>query len=143
MAATATGGVAPDEDRRMVLTDRLLPPAEWHRLAHLDLGQLTPALDPKATSIAVVEDASGAIVGCWAAILVVHAEGVWIDPAYRKTTVALKLWRRMRTIVAGLGATAVVTGANSPDIAALLTRKRAQLIPYQEYVVCLQSQPSS
>ncbi len=119
------------------MLDRILPVDEWPRLAHLELGKAVPHLDPRFTSIAVVEDDSGAIVACWAAITVVHAEGVWIDPAYRKSSVALRLWRRMKAIVSDLGRSSVLTGCDSPEIARLLERQRATKLAYQEYVLCL------
>lgn len=119
------------------MTDRILPPEEWGKVAHLAIGDALPHLDPRWTSIAVVEDEQGQIIGCWAAVLMVHAEGVWIDPAHRKSSVALRLWRRMKAIVSDLGRSSVLTGCDSPEIAALLNRKRAQPLAYQEYVVCL------
>jgi hypothetical protein len=119
------------------MTDRVLPPEEWGKLPPCDLATVRDRLDPRVTMIAVVEDEAGRILACWAAMTMVHVEGVWIDPAYRKSSVALRLWRRMQRIVHEWGATSVLTGANTPEITALLTRKRATPLPYQEYVLCL------
>ena len=119
------------------MTDRVLPYEEWPKLAGTPLGDVIGQLNPATTAILVVEDEQGQIVGCWAACTVVHAEGAWIAPSYRKRpSVTVRLWRRMRQVIRATGATRVVTGANSPEIVALLERKSAQPLP-QEYVLCL------
>lgn len=123
----------------MSLTDRILPPDEWARLGETDadLGQILQWFRPERTRISVVENESGQIVGCWAAVQWWHAEGVWIHPAYRqRVSVARRLWRQMRAIVMGDGEGAVITGAADPMMTALLTRQRATPLP-QEYVLCL------
>ena len=123
----------------MSLTDRILPPDEWHKLDGRDLSRVLALLNPANTQIVVVENEAGAIVGCWASVLILHAEGVWIAPEYRtRTSVARRLWRRMRDLVLASGARAVVTAADSPQITTLLDRQGAQPLP-QEYVLCLQS----
>lgn len=107
------------------MTSRVLPVAEWPRLAGTELESVWPTLPHTSdVQIVVVEDAAGAIVGCWAALRVIHVEGVWIAPAYRqRTSVARRLWRTMgRTIATAFGAGGAWTGAGSADIAALLTR---------------------
>jgi hypothetical protein len=100
---------------------RVLPAAEWDRLAEtgLDLTLWLP-LDRQAAQIVVVEDA-GAIVACWSVMAVRHVEGFWVHPAHRQRGGALRrLFVGMRTLLRSLGATAVVTHAATPDIAALL-----------------------
>jgi hypothetical protein len=120
-----------------MMTTRELPSAEWPKLAGMDLANVVGYFPPDATHIVVVED-DGVIVGCWAAFQVWHAEGVWIDPAYRgKGSVALRLWRRMRALILGHGATSLVTAAMTPEIHTLLQRKRATRLP-QEFMLCLQ-----
>ena len=119
------------------MTDRILPYEEWARLAGTPLGDVAGQLNPATTQIAVVEDEAGQIVGCWAACTVVHAEGAWIAPVWRKhPRVTRRLWRRMRDMIRATGASRVVTGAESPVVAALLTRASAQPLP-QEYLLCL------
>ena len=119
------------------MIDRILPPEEWSRLAGTPLGTVVDQLNPATTAIAVVEDDAGRIVGCWAACTVVHAEGAWIAPEYRKRqSVTVRLWRRMRRVVRASGASRLVTGADSPEVAALLDRASAQPLP-QEYLLCL------
>ncbi len=119
------------------MTDRILPPEDWHRLHGMDLANVLQYLPPAETTVIVVEDDAGAIVGCWATFRVHHAEGVWIAPEHRgKTSVARRLWRRMRAVVTERGASSVITAAMDPAMDALL-KKRATSLP-QEYVVCLQ-----
>lgn len=118
------------------MTDRVLPHEEWGRLAHTPLGAVVASLNPATTAVVVVEDTDGAIVACWAALTVVHAEGAWIaEPYRRRVSVTLRLWRAMRRIVAATGATRVVTGANSDEVRDLLG-DRCVPLP-QEYVLCL------
>lgn len=121
-----------------MLTDRVLPPAEWPSLkaTGCDLGGVIDQLDPRVASIVVVEDGDQ-IVGCWAALLWIHAEGVWVAPQHRgKTSVARRLWRRMRELVHEAGFRDILTAANTPEIAALLNRPGSTPVP-QEYRVCL------
>jgi len=118
----------------MALTDRVLPPSEWSRLSGMDLSTVVDRLDPESTTIVVVEDGDQ-IIGCWALVTMLHAEGVWIDPAYRgRVSVARRLWRGMRACVRLRGRRAVITGANQPVIHMIL--KRATPLP-QEYLLCL------
>jgi hypothetical protein len=118
------------------MTDRILPVEEWPRLAGTDLFTVLPYLPASETTIIVVEDDDGTIVGCWATFRVHHAEGVWVAPAYRhKVSVARRLWRRMRQVILERGAESMVTAAMAPEIDALLA-KRAQALP-QEYMLCL------
>ncbi len=122
------------------MTSRILPRAEWSRLQGMDLANVLTYLDAPTveTQIAVVEDDAGAIIGCWAALRVIHAEGVWIAPAYRgRPGVARRLWRQMGVIAAGFGVQSVVTAAIDDQTKALLDRQRAIPLP-QEYVLCLQ-----
>lgn len=121
----------------MSYTDRILPREEWSKLADTALVTALMALPPDRTSVFVVEDDAGAIVGCWTLFSVLHAEGVWIAPEHRKrTAVARRLWARMRAAVRGQGSRTFVTGAISPEIHALLAKRAVQLP--QEYAICLQ-----
>lgn len=122
----------------MRLTDRVLPPEEWHRLKGTGLDAWVDRVDPTAATVAVVETEDGVIVGCWAAVQMLHVEGLWIAPAYRgHVSAARRLWRRMRAIVMGKGAASVVTASMSPEITAMLATKQAQPMP-PEYILCLQ-----
>ncbi len=113
---------------------RELPAAEWGRLAHLDLGQLLPACAPESATVLVVEQ-DGEVIGCWAAITILHAEGVWVHPDHQKKAgVARRLWVGMQRIAARAGVTSIVTGAVDPAVKALIERHRGQALP-QEFVL--------
>lgn len=117
------------------MTERILPAREWYRLTGLEIGPLLSTLDPSRTEILVVEDEQGLIVGCWTLLQVLHAEGVWIDPAYRgKSSVARRLWTGMRKLVTSHGAKTFIATADSEGIAPLLARHGHAALP-QEYVL--------
>ncbi|MCC6417229.1 MAG: GNAT family N-acetyltransferase [Gemmataceae bacterium] len=118
----------------------MLPPEEWHRLpddaARAPNGQIVwRFLDPATTSIQVVE-AEGRIVGTVALMQVVHAEVLWIDPAYRRQGGV------MRRLLAGLyrgardrGASVVWAGALVEDMVALLYRLGGVKVPGFSYLL--------
>jgi hypothetical protein len=119
------------------MTSRILPPAEWPRLAGTELERVWPTL-PRTNDvrIVVVEDEDRGVIGCWLACRVIHVEGVWIAEPYRKrTSVARRLWRTMgETIAAAFQAGGAWTGALQPDIAALLAR-HATPVPGQHFLL--------
>lgn len=118
------------------MTDRVLPYEEWPKLAGTPLGDVIGQLNPATTAILVVEDEQGAMLGCWAALTVLHAEGIWIAEPYRKRgSVMRRLIRRMQGLIRSSGASSVVTGAESEEVRALLSARFAPLP--QEYVLCL------
>lgn len=120
------------------MTHRLLPPDEWPRLADTpQLGPVWAQLPVASASVLVVEDGDR-IVGTWAFLHVLHAEGVYVDPAHRgRGAVARHLWRGMREIARLTGAAAVWTGANTDDVAALLLAHGATKFPVDSYVLPL------
>lgn len=121
------------------MVTRVLPPAEWGRLAGTELETVHASL-PQGDDvrILVVEDEAGAIIGCWAALRVVHVEGIWIAPAYRsKTAVARALWRGMaRTVATAFQAGGAWTASLSPQLDRLLTR-HATPVPGTHYLIRL------
>ena len=118
------------------MRSRLLPPEDWGRLGGTELASVVDRLNPETTQVLVVETSEGAIVGCWALLTILHAEGIWIDPAYRRTgAVARRLLRAMRVAVTNTGAGSVVTGSCADGITDLLQRLGAKPVPYQEFVL--------
>jgi N-acetylglutamate synthase-like GNAT family acetyltransferase len=104
------------------VTTRVLPPAEWPRLAGTELETLWPHLDREQARVIAVED-EGRIVGCWAVYPLVHVEGVWIAPEYRRRgSVARRLLCMMRRIAHGMGAQAVQTASVDTTVTKLLQR---------------------
>jgi N-acetylglutamate synthase-like GNAT family acetyltransferase len=120
------------------VTVRLLPREDWHRLAGTELETVYPVL-PDGSHVVVVEDGER-IVGCWAAYPLVHVEGLWIDPAYRKNPrVAARLWRGMQATAAAMGARAVNTAAISPEVVGLLEHVGAVELPGRHFSMSIKS----
>lgn len=112
------------------MTTRLLPPAEWSRLAETELGPALALLRPDAVTVFVVEDPDGAIVGCWSVINVAHVEGLWIAPPHRKRgRVLMQLWRMLCDVTAARGLTSVLTAATSDEVVRLLESRGAHALP--------------
>lgn len=61
---------------------RVLPEAEWGRIADAGMPDASVALGKENFQLVVVED-KGRIVATMALWRVVHLEGFWIDPDYR------------------------------------------------------------
>lgn len=117
------------------MTTRLLPREEWHKLSGTELSAAWPLLTDGAQVIVVEED--DAIVGCWALIPVIHAEGLFIAPGHRKrVAVARRLWDAMRlTATRTFKVDAVMTGACSDDVRKLLEHVGATKLAGDHYTV--------
>lgn len=119
----------------MRLLARLLPPAEWPKLAGTELETVWPHLDPAQARIIVVEDDTR-IVGSWAMFPVWHVEGVHIDPVYRQSgRVALRLLQHMQALAEVNGIQRVMTGCVSEDVRALLAHLDATPLPGEQFVI--------
>lgn len=116
---------------------RSLPRADWPRLIGTELERAVPYL-PEDAEVLVVEDAAGAIVGCWAVIRYVHVEGLWIHPDHRKRgRVGAHLWRAMVEAARALGAGAVLTGAIDDQVRRLIAHAGGTKLPGDCYVLPL------
>lgn len=119
----------------MTYTTRLLPFEEWPKLAGTELETVWPVVNPRDARIVVVEDASGVIVGCWAALRYVHAEGVWIDPAHRgRGRVAAHLLKGLQAAMEDFGATAAWTTSLTPAVSVLAEHLGGRQLPGTHYV---------
>lgn len=117
------------------MTARVLPFAEWARLAGTDLDPLWSALDPREARIVVVEQ-DGAIVGHHVLLRVLHAECLWIHPAHRgRSSVARRLWSAVQAEVTAAGAAGVITTAVDDPVRELLGHVGATRIPGDHYFV--------
>ena len=116
-----------------MLTTRILPREEWaDRLAGTDLGTVA-ALMPDETRIIVVED-DGAVVGCWSLTRMWQAEGVWIDPAAAKSpAIGRRLLKAMREQAIAVGASCLLTGAQTDEVRTILTKLGATELPVSLY----------
>lgn len=104
------------------MTTRVLPPEEWPRLVGTDAEAVLGQLDPRWTSVVVVEDA-GRIVAHHLLVHVVHAEGLWVDPAYRHGLAGGRLWHAVQREAARLGVHALMTASIDPMIDTLIARE--------------------
>lgn len=118
------------------MTSRVLPPAEWNRLDETDMPHAVwTQLNPTGAQVVVVED-EHRIVACWCLIIVRHVEAFWVHPTHRKRGGVLRrLFVTMRALLNELGATMVVTHAETPDVAALLCAAGATPLPGQAYLL--------
>lgn len=116
-----------------MLTDRILPPEEWHRLEG-ELVPLLPHLDPRRVTIVVVEE-DGVIVGRLVWIKADHVENAWMAPSHRgKTAVARRGWRRIRQLIREDGGKTMMVSANCREMAAMF-EKRGDPYPGVEFVI--------
>lgn len=114
------------------MTTRVLRADEYARLAGTELEPVAPHLRP-CDQVLVVEDTDGAIIGCWALLMVPHVEGVWVAPEHRgKSGVARRLLAGMRRLV-GDGRP-VMTGATTDDVRRILAGLGATKLPGDHYV---------
>lgn len=119
------------------MTSRVLPQAEWDRLAGTEVAPIVAGLDPENTQVLVIEQ-DGQIVGTWAIVRLVHVECVWVHPDHRgKASVAARLLAGMRVLARRWGATGVWTGAVSPDVEALIEKLGGLPVPGAQFVIPL------
>lgn len=120
------------------MTRRILPPEEWCRLDGTELETVWPHLDPARSTVLVVEDGD-TIIGCWSFFWMLHAEGVYIDPAYRKQGhVARLLIRGMCEVAEEQQAATVATSATDQSVADFATRLGAMPLPGTHFVITME-----
>lgn len=122
------------------MTSRVLPEAEWGRLAGTSLATAMDRLDGlHELVVIVVEDAEGQIVGHVAVFRAVHGEDWWIDPVHRGRAAVLKhLLEAMRAVTSAYGATAWVTHAESNEIGRMLAQLGGARLPGEAFSVPVQ-----
>src|SRR3990167_9526559 len=118
-----------------VMTTRVLPPEEWHRLVGTEVESIVPGLVPEHTQVLVVEQ-DGAIVGTWAVLRLVHVECLWIAPAHRrKAGVAARLLRAMVQAAERWRTPSVWTGSMSPEVTSMIQRLGGIPIPGEHFAI--------
>lgn len=116
------------------MTVRTLPREQWSRVRHTPLGEALPLLPPD-TEVLIVEDEAGAIVGTWAVLRYVHVHGFWIADAHRKRGAVLRrLLQGLRAAAERWGARAVMTSAETSDVAELIRRYGGRKLPGAPFV---------
>lgn len=115
------------------MTSRLLPHAEWPKLAETGMAIVAATLNPETDDVVVVES-DGVIVGAWSFKIIPHVEGLWIAEGERgKTSVARRLWRGMQDLAAQRGALVVMTGAGSDEVRELLDHAGATTVGAEQF----------
>ncbi len=119
------------------MNTRILPQAEWEKLAGTEAETVWRDLPESACVVAVEDD--GVVVGCHVLIPVLHAEMLWIHPDYRKrSSVARRLWTAVQQeAIDRFGAMGFQTAAVSDDVRGLLHHVGAIQIPGDHYMVRL------
>jgi hypothetical protein len=117
-----------------MMTTRLLPREEWHRLEGCGMDTLWARL-PETTRVVVVEQ-EGQIVGCVTGMLILHAEGLWIDPAYRKQA---GLWRRLMrafwNVADEFGTSGAWASEVTPEMQDILIRLQGAPVPGSHFIL--------
>lgn len=120
----------------MKIEHRILPREEYGRLEGTETAAIVPHL--RADGCVLVLEVDGQIVAAQAFQPILHAEGLWIHPEYRKQLpVARTLLLQIRNVVRdrfGLGW--FFTAANSDDVREMLRKLGAQKLP-DHYVVAV------
>ena len=116
------------------MTIRELPPSEWGRLEHTELGGVIEACPPEQTMVFVVENDAHEIIGCWCCYSMLHLEGLWIREDHRlKGSVGRRLWGTMRRFLLSRGAIGAVTGSITHDVTQMLERAGARKLPGEQF----------
>lgn len=120
------------------MTTRILPPAEWSRLADTEAGPVWPHLNQEKAQIIVVEK-DGVIVGCQVIMTVQHIEALWIAPAFRhRSSVGRRLWDAVKRAARSDGSTAVFTSACDDRVRGLLAHLGAKKLAGDHYLVSVE-----
>lgn len=120
------------------MTVRILPPAEWARLAGTEAQALWKHLDPERAKVVVVEE-HGQIIATHTLMWVLHAECLWVHPGWRgRLSVLGRLWMKVQAVARAMGARTLMT-AQIPEqpILPLLQRVGAKKLDGDHFVVSI------
>lgn len=107
------------------MTPRILPYAEYHRLADTELPALLPHVTKDRIVIVVLEQ-DDAIIAAGAFAWLPHFEGAWVAPAYRKRrSVFARLVDALFGAAREQGASWAMAGSASAEMTRLLTKHLA------------------
>lgn len=111
---------------------RLTKDDDWtERLAGTELA--TVGLTPQNAHVVVVE-VDGRVKGCWAAMYVMHLEGLWEAPD-AGPGVSRALLAEMIQVVKEAGVQEVLTQSMTPDVDLLITKVGGHKIPGTAWVI--------
>lgn len=116
---------------------RILPPEEWEAK--------TPEFLPLPRDhsiVVVVEDGPGGqVLGRWAALTVVHVEGLSIIPeAQKHPAVAGALLSTMVKALLAMGVIEVLTQAETPDVEGMIQTAGGRQVPGNTWVIPLKDE---
>lgn len=118
------------------MTTRILPPEEWAKLAHTEMGPALASINPEAITVLVAEDEHGEPIGCWGLVNFAHLEGMWIREDHRgRGRVLLRMWNEMCRLALGKGLGAVFTGAADPQIKKWIVKRGGAAVPFESFVL--------
>lgn len=115
---------------------RVLPVAEWSRLASVPCGGQIPDIRPEDMAEIVVEDGDR-IVARWTVLRMTHLEGLWIDPEYRNAGTGRRLMRLAVQTARQWADKWVQTGAQTDEVRDMLARVGAVKIEMDNYMLPL------
>jgi hypothetical protein len=123
---------------------RELPVDEWPKLLEIDGPYQTQGSLPDAHyNRIIVEEVEGEIIGYWGAFTVVHTEPVWLHPAYRMRTGAVKhLWEGMRDLLVRMkvpGTVAIIEDKDAPINLPMATKLGFVKVPGSLYFLDLRT----
>lgn len=122
----------------MSLSSRVLPRDQYVRLVGTYVEDLAPLMRPDDGEVLVVER-DGVIVGAWVLLRVWHAECLWVDPEERRhVSVLRRLWKALCQRARELNARTVCTSSDRDEIASMLQRFGATVIPGTPWVLPLE-----
>ena len=118
------------------MTTRLLPASEWWRLP-ADAEIPWQGLNPQLHHI-VVTERGGLITGCVVLMQALHAEFLWIAPAYRgRVSVGRRLLAAVRGYTRRWRFPTVLMAACSKQMAGILAGLGADRLPGDHYVLTI------
>jgi len=117
---------------------RVLDPAEWaEKLVGTSLEPFIDRLKPGVTDVVVVE-VDGQVVACWAAMSMIHVEGLWVAEDFRgHAGVARSLISTMAEQLKAQGVPEVLTVALEPAVETLCEKVGGSLVPGHLWVIPL------
>lgn len=120
------------------MTTRLLPAADWCRLDTVpEAGIPWRAMDPHRNHVLVTEQ-DGQITGTLVLMQALHAECLWIAPAYRgRVSVFRRLRHAMLAYARAWRYPTVLMASMSKQMAAILAGLGADRLPGDHYVLTL------
>jgi hypothetical protein len=117
----------------MAVTIRELPPEEYKKLEGHEFLHELGVPSPGCSRILVGED-GGSIVAFWMLVAVPHLEPIWIDPKYRRSMLAGRLWKAMQRVIDALPLSGVISNITDPIVGGYLERLGFKPMDYKVYM---------